>query len=123
MTGVLYTERGRTKIAERAITRIVVRAVGETESAGGLGRSLLGMSVGGRAARADVDVDGTLVTARVRLSVAYPYPVREVTHRVRRHVRERVENLTGLTVRQVDIDVAELARSAPAASAAERRVS
>ncbi|MFF5258416.1 Asp23/Gls24 family envelope stress response protein [Actinomadura viridis] len=120
MTGALYTERGRTKIAERAIARIVVRAVAETESAGGLGRSLLGMNVGGRTARADVDVDGTLVTARVRMSVVYPYPVREVTHRVRHHVRERVENLTGLTVRQVDIDVAELARSA---SAAERRVS
>jgi uncharacterized alkaline shock family protein YloU len=102
-------ERGRTTIAERAVARVVARAVAETEDAGGLGRMLRK----GRTARTDVDVAGTLVTARVRMSVTYPEPVREVSHRVREHVRERVEDLTGLTVRQVDIEVAELERPAP----------
>ncbi|MFI0351907.1 Asp23/Gls24 family envelope stress response protein [Actinomadura sp. 9N407] len=99
-------ERGHTKIAEKAVARIVTRAVGETEDAGGLGRK----KGQGRAARTDVDVAGTVVTARVRMSVVYPEPVREVSERVREHVRERVEALTGFTVRQVDIEVAELER-------------
>lgn len=102
-------ERGETRISDRAVARIVARAAGEVEESGGLGRSLLGVPVPGRrAARTEVRVDGHLVTARVALSLTYPMPVRETARRVRENVRERVEALTGLTVRQVDVDVAEL---------------
>ncbi|MEW2356729.1 Asp23/Gls24 family envelope stress response protein [Spirillospora sp. NPDC029432] len=94
--------RGRTEIAERAVGRIVARAVAETADAGGLGRS--------HTARTDVEIAGSVVTARVRMSVVYPAPVRDVAARVRERVRERVESLTGLAVRQVDIEVESLER-------------
>ena len=46
----------------------------------------------------------------MRLSLAYPAPVRALTREVRRHVTERVTGLTGLEVRHVDIEVARLLR-------------
>ncbi|WP_433334037.1 Asp23/Gls24 family envelope stress response protein [Spirillospora sp. CA-294931] len=108
-------ERGTTTIAERVVARITREAVDETADAGGLDKKMLGVQVpgGGRAARTDVRIEGSVVTARVRMSIAYPAPVRETAHRVRDHVRERVESMTGLSVRNVDIDVAELERPEP----------
>lgn len=104
-------ERGRTTISDRVVARIVAKAAEETAGSGGLDRSVLGVGLPGRrAARTDVRVHGEVVTAKVALSVAYPMPVRDVARRVRDGVRTRVESLTGLTVRQVDIDVAELER-------------
>ncbi|MEU9023266.1 Asp23/Gls24 family envelope stress response protein [Actinomadura sp. NPDC048394] len=104
-------ERGRTTISDRVVARIVAKAAEETAGTGGLDRSVLGVGLPGRrAARTDVRVHGKVVTARVALSVAYPMPVRDVARQVRAGVRARVEALTGLTVRQVDIDVAELER-------------
>ncbi|GAA2156985.1 Asp23/Gls24 family envelope stress response protein [Actinomadura napierensis] len=106
------TERGRTTISDRAVARIVAKAAQETAGTGGLGRSVLGVGMPGRrAARTDVHVNGEVVTAKVALSVAYPMPVRDVARQVRESVRDRVEAMTGLTVRQVDVDVAELERS------------
>ncbi|WP_433239711.1 Asp23/Gls24 family envelope stress response protein [Actinomadura nitritigenes] len=104
-------ERGRTTISDRVVARIVAKAAEETAGSGGLDRSVLGVGLPGRrAARTDVRVHGKVVTAKVALSVEYPMPVRDVARRVREGVRTRVESLTGLTVRQVDIDVAELER-------------
>jgi uncharacterized alkaline shock family protein YloU len=99
-------ERGHTTIKERAVERIVARAMGEDGR--GLRRSVHPVQgrIGGP--RIDVDVDGSLVTARVQMAVVYPEPVREVASKVRDRVRERVQDLTGLTVRQVDIEVARL---------------
>ncbi|TDD61648.1 Asp23/Gls24 family envelope stress response protein, partial [Actinomadura rubrisoli] len=102
--------RGSTTVSERAVARIVARAADEVEESGGLARTVLGVHAGRKAARTDVRVDGEIVTARVAMSVAYPRPVRQVARRVRESVRDRVQELTGLTVRQVDIDVAELER-------------
>jgi uncharacterized alkaline shock family protein YloU len=104
--------RGHTRVAERAVARIVRHAL--HEDAGGLGHAVsdrtVGRGPGKGGTRVDVSVDGVMVTARVQLAVVYPEPVREVASRVRERVRERVEDLTGLTVRQVDIDVAGLDR-------------
>lgn len=103
------TERGRTTIRDRAVARIVVRAAQDVEASGGLGRTIAGVTVPGRRpARTEVWVNGDIVTAKVTLSVTYPMPVRTVARRVRRRVRDQVAQLTGLTARQVDVDVAEL---------------
>jgi uncharacterized alkaline shock family protein YloU len=107
------TERGRTTIRDRAVARIVVRAAQDVEASGGLGRTIVGVPVPGRRpARTEVRVNGDIVTAKVALSVTYPMPVRAVARRVRQSVRDRVMELTGLTVRQVDVDVAELGHPA-----------
>ncbi|MEO3828278.1 Asp23/Gls24 family envelope stress response protein [Actinomadura sp. B10D3] len=107
------TERGRTTIRDQAVARIVVKAAQDVEASGGLGRTIAGVTVPGRRpARTEVRVNGDIVTARVTLSVTYPMPVRTVARRVRQSVRDQVTRLTGLTVRQVDVDVAELSHPA-----------
>ncbi|GAA0579069.1 Asp23/Gls24 family envelope stress response protein [Actinomadura livida] len=104
-------ERGTTTIRERAVARIVAQAAAEVDESGGLGRAVLGVPLPGRRpARTEVRVAGDVVTARVAMSVTYPMPVRDVARRVRESVRGRVAELTGYTVRQVDIDVSELGR-------------
>lgn len=98
--------RGRTEIADRVVERIAARAVAETAQAGGAARRLLGVSLErGTAVRPAAHVDGHLATVRMPLSVPYPAPIRQVTRRVREHVRARVGELTGLEVRQVDIGI------------------
>ncbi|MFI0367681.1 Asp23/Gls24 family envelope stress response protein [Actinomadura sp. 1N219] len=106
--------RGRTVIRDRVVARIVAKAAEEIDESGGLGRTVLRVPVPGRGpARTEVRVNGDIVTARVAMSVTYPMPVREVARQVRESVRGRVAELTGFTVRQVDIDVAELEHPVP----------
>jgi uncharacterized alkaline shock family protein YloU len=101
--------RGRTEIAERVVEKIAGYALTEVGEAGGVARRVLGVSVGRAGARAtpqvDARVDGSLATLRMTVSVVYPAPVRRVTRQLRDHVMTRVAALTGLDVRQVDVDV------------------
>ncbi|WP_395103383.1 Asp23/Gls24 family envelope stress response protein [Actinomadura sp. SCN-SB] len=101
-----HGERGHTTIADRAVERIVARAM--SEDGGGLKRTARPIRGRMGGPRVDVDVHGSLVTARVQMAVVYPDPVREVARRVRERVRDRVRDLTGLTVRHLDIEVARL---------------
>jgi uncharacterized alkaline shock family protein YloU len=91
---------------------VAARAVTEVEQTGGAARQLMGITIGRRAgaggARVDVRVDGHLAMIEMRLSLAYPAPVRTLTREVRSHVIERVTTLTGLEVRHVDIEVESL---------------
>jgi len=57
------------------------------------------------------EIDGRLAFLSVRLSVRWPASVPNTTAQVRQHVRERVEELTGLTVSEVRITVADLVTS------------
>ena len=106
--------RGRTEIADRVLERIAARAVSEVAQAGGAARRLLGVPLGRdtmRAApRATAHVDGQIATVQLRMSVTYPAPIREVTRRVRDQIITRVGELTGLDVRQVDIEITRLIR-------------
>ena len=105
-------QRGRTTIADRVVTRVAARAVAEVEQTGGAARQLIGITIGPQTgegtARVSARTDGHLAMIQLRVSLAYPAPVRAVTREVRRHVIERVTGLTGLEVRHVDIEVARL---------------
>ena len=107
-------QRGRTTIADRVVAQIATRAVSEVGQTGGAGRPLIGLMLGRRAgegpARATARVNGNLAMIEMRLSLAYPVPVRSLTREVRGHVMERVTTLTGIEVRHVDIEVARLLR-------------
>ena len=107
-------ERGRTTIADRVVARLAARAVAEVEQTGGAARQMVGITIGRQTgegtARVSARTDGHLAMIQLRLSVAYPAPVRTVTREVRRHVIERVTGLTGVEVRHVDIEVARLLR-------------
>ena len=105
-------QRGRTTIADRVVTQIATRAVAEVGQTGGAARQLIGFTVGRQTgegpARVSARVNGNLAMIEMRLSLAYPAPVRSLTREVRRHVMERVTALTGMEVRHVDIEVARL---------------
>lgn len=57
-----------------------------------------------------VRVSGQAVLLRLRIGVRYPEPVRETAARVREHVRDRVEHLTGSRVHHIDIEIVEMVR-------------
>ena len=105
-------ERGRTTIADRVVARVAARAVAEVEQTGGAARQLIGITIGRQAgegaARVHARTEGHLAMIEMRLSLAYPAPVRALAGEVRRHVIERVTGLTGYEVRHVDIEVARL---------------
>lgn len=108
------TTRGRTEIADRVLERIATHVLTDVEATGGAARRVLGVPLGptDRRPRPQVTahVDGRLATLRMRITVAYPEPIRQVTRRLRERVASRVGELTGLEVRQVDIDVDRLIR-------------
>jgi len=107
-------QRGRTTIDDRVVTRVAARAVAEVEQTGGAARQLMGFTIGRQsgegAARVSARTDGHLAMIQLRLSLAYPGPVRSLTREVRRHVIEQVTGLTGFEVRHVDIEVVSLLR-------------
>lgn len=109
-------ERGTTTIAPAVFERLAARAA--TEVAGvegevqtGLGRFLPWTT--GSPAEAMAEVDDESVVLDLTFNVVYPEPVRQVAERVREHVADRVESLTGRTVRQVNVTVPELIRRSP----------
>jgi len=107
-------QRGRTTIGDRVVTRVAARAVAEVEQTGGAARQLMGFTIGRQTgegtAPVSARIDGHLAMIQLRLSLAYPAPVRTLTREVRRHVIERVTGLTGFEVRHVDIEVVSLLR-------------
>ena len=107
-------QRGRTTIADRVVTRVAARAVAEVEKTGGAARQLMGVTIGRQTGKGTAPcsarIDGHLAMIQLRLSLAYPAPVRALTREVRRHVTERVTGLTGFEVRHVDIEVVSLLR-------------
>lgn len=111
---------GSTTIADRVVERVAARAVSEVDDAGGVARQVLGVPLGSTdentPARVSADVDGGIVSVQVLLAVVWPSPVRAVTRRVREHVIARVEQLTGLRVADVDIEVSHLLTHTPTAS-------
>ena len=56
-----------------------------------------------------MEVDGSKAFVTLEISVRWPASVPEITGQVRRHVRDRVRELTGLDVDEVHITVADLA--------------
>lgn len=107
-------QRGRTTIADGVVAQVAARAVAEVAQTGGAARQLIGFTLGRQTgqgpARVSARVDGNLAMIEMRLTLAYPAPVRSLTREVRRHVMERVASLTGIEVRHVDIEVARLLR-------------
>jgi len=104
--------RGALHIADKVAEKIAATAVREVEHAAGTPSTVLGARVGAisanMAARVSAKVDGSVVTAQVAMSVQWPAPIRDVTRQVRHHITDRVRQLTGLRVVEVDIQVTAL---------------
>ncbi|WP_269856963.1 hypothetical protein [Streptomyces sp. RPT161] len=92
--------------------KIAARVVQESEWIGGDVPRVLGMPFGHRGmdrpARVTAWVDGHVTGLTITVSLIWADSARATTRRLRAHVIDRVEHLTGLHVDHVDIDVARL---------------
>jgi uncharacterized alkaline shock family protein YloU len=115
------TELGTITIADSVVSKIAARAAAENPDAGAAAARVLGRAVpaaghlGLRGTdlaglpKASVDVDGSKAFLNLEISVRWPASVPAVTDQVRSHLRSRVTELTGLTIEEVHIVVADLA--------------
>jgi uncharacterized alkaline shock family protein YloU len=115
------TELGRITVADSVVTKIAAQAAAENPDAGAATARMLGRAVPGAGhlgvrgtdldalPKTAVQVDGTKAYVSLEIAVRWSASVAEVTGQVRRHVRDRVRDLAGLEVDEVDIVVADLA--------------
>lgn len=106
--GSALRRRGTLVVAERVLEKVAAQAATEVPSVSGRSGGFLGVgSDADPAARPKVDATLSAESADLSLSVgiAYPGSIRRTAAELRDHVTRRVEALTGVDVRRVDIDV------------------
>jgi uncharacterized alkaline shock family protein YloU len=115
------TELGQITVADSVVTKIAAQAAAENPDAGAATARMLGRAVPGAGRlgvrgtdldalpKTTVRVDGRKAYVSLEIAVRWSASVAEVTEQVRRHVRDRVRDLAGLEVDEVDIVVADLA--------------
>lgn len=114
-------DRGSTSMSRKVLEKIAAQVARDETQAGGSSGGFLG--IGARAdlqARPDATVElaGNIASLKVTVGLPYPVPLRRSTDQLRQRIGERVSELTGVQVRQVDITVAWLL---PRARSAGRR--
>jgi uncharacterized alkaline shock family protein YloU len=112
-------ERGSLEIAFSVVRRIAEHAADTTEGTVRTERRLVGVGLGEAGATAKVSGYGDQVDLRLEVPLAYPAPIALTVDAVRGNVRERVQTLTGYSVRALDVTVSALA--VPAGPAAPTR--
>jgi len=111
----LQSERGTTSISYPVVAQIAGIAAqevqkvqmggGATAAVGGFLQSVTGSSSGNYARGVTVEVGEEEAAVDLTMAVEYGYSVPQLTEAVRRNVINRVENLTGLRVTEVNITV------------------
>lgn len=103
-------ERGTTSFPPRVVARIAEQAASEVHGVGSDAGGLLGF--GARRdfrARPSVEADLYGATAvRLNVGVAFPVAIAPVLEQLRAHVTHRVQQLTGLSVGRLDVEVSWL---------------
>lgn len=104
----MAASRGSLTIADRVVEKTASEILKGIPGVGGTTSGFLG--IGGNDsldARPSVSVtlSGRSCVLDVRLGLRYPLPISQTTESVRETLRTEVESLTGVAVRQVDIDV------------------
>lgn len=119
-SGAGRTDLGTISVGERVVSKIAARAAVEVPDAGAAAMRVLGRTVPGAGhlgvrgtdldglPKTSADVDGTKAFIEMELSIRWPASIPEVTGRVRTKVRDRVSELTGLSVDEVRISVGDL---------------
>lgn len=112
-------ELGAVTLAERVVAKIVSHAVTEVPDAGSAKPRILGRAIGtgvpgvrqtqlGGQPKVSVDVDLSVASIEVSISVRWPASVPEVSAAVRARIIARLTELTGLTVTDVRVHVTDL---------------
>lgn len=121
-TAIGDTGLGRVEVSPAVVGKLAGRAALDVPDVGAAATTVLGHelpgALGGRtrlgtAPSASADVDGTLAYVTVTISVRYPAPVRSTAAAVRTAVRERLQELAGLEVVEVDVHVPALVTDLP----------
>ena len=114
-------ELGTISIADGVVGKIAAMAATENPDAGAAAARLLGRAVPGAGhlgvrgtdldalPKTTVEVDGSRAFVNLEIAVRWPASINDVSRQVRRHVEERVAELTGLQVDEVHIIVSDLA--------------
>ena len=114
------TDLGAITVANGVVAKVAARAAAENPDVGAAAARILGRAVPGSGhlglrgtdlaglPKTSVDVDGSKAFLNLEISVRWPAPVPAVADQVRSHLRHRVSQLTGLTVEEVHIVVADL---------------
>ncbi len=109
----LQTERGGTRIEDTVVSKIAGIAAqevegvrmggGTTQAIGGILSSVTG--AGGQARGVSVEVGTVEAAVDLTMTVEYGKPIPQIAEAVRRNVIDRVENLVGLNVTEVNVSV------------------
>lgn len=110
--------RGRLVLAEKVVTKVAGQAVVEIGAAQRKSGGLFGIGIGIGAGsehltrpKVEVQLFADSADLAVVVGIGYPGSIRQTTEAVREHVTTRVQELTGVAVRRVDVDVTFLAVS------------
>lgn len=103
--------RGETTMDAQVVEKIAAQIALDETLAGGSSGGFLG--IGGHIdlaarPRTSVQVTGKFASLNVEVALPYPSPLREASNFLRRRLMQRVQELTGLEVKQVDITIAWL---------------
>jgi uncharacterized alkaline shock family protein YloU len=110
----LQTERGGTRIEDTVVSKIAGMAAQEVDGVrmgGGTSRALGGImdSVtgggGGQTRGVSVEVGEVETALDLTMAVEYGKSIPQITESVRKNVIQRIENLVGLNVKEVNITV------------------
>lgn len=115
----LATEQGKTTIADSVVARIAGIAAREVDGVRGLvpygtGQAIAGLTqriTGGDDTRSQmvrVEVGAREAAVDLRMTVDYGVSIPQVAEGVRRSIINRVQAMTGLIVKEVNIDVSDL---------------
>ena len=114
----LITEQGRTRILDVVVAKIAAIAVQEVAGVHSLVTQGVGGAVAGLAQRmtgSDTRAQGVQVEVGEReaaidlaMTVEYGVSIPQVADAVRRNIMNRLESMTGLIVKEVNIDVTDL---------------
>lgn len=105
----LAGSRGCTRIRDAVVAKIAEQAATEVIAVAGGRRRLAGLAPGLRdRPQVRVTVLESLVTAHIAAALTYPASLRDSTSRIRRHVTDRVQELTGMRVGAVDVAITAL---------------
>ena len=108
----LQSERGRTTISDAVVAKVAGIAAQEVEgiqmggsTAAAIGGFLDSVTGGGQTRGVSVEVGEEETAIDLSMAVEYGRPIPQISEAVRRNVINRIENLTGLRVTEVNIVV------------------
>ncbi len=104
-------QRGSTTIPSSVVARIAEQAASEIGRVGAAAGGVLGVGARrnfGSRPSAECDLYGKVAVLRIDVGMAFPVDLTTTSRRLRQHVIERVESLTGLQVGRMDIEISWL---------------